>query len=48
VLDKARYRALWLLEQAVFSLQDKLQEASPLEGRPAAIAALLAVTEFCP
>jgi hypothetical protein len=34
------------LEQAVFSLQDKLQEASLLEGRPGAIDALFAVAEF--
>jgi len=34
------------LERAVFCLQDKLQEASLLEGRDAAIEALLAVTEF--
>lgn len=34
------------LERAVFSLQDKLQEASLLEGRPGAIAALLAIAEF--
>jgi hypothetical protein len=34
------------LEQAVFDLQDKLREAACLEGRPAAIDALLAVVEF--
>jgi hypothetical protein len=34
------------LEQAVFCLQDKLQEASLLEGRSGAIEALLAVSEF--
>jgi hypothetical protein len=34
------------LERAVFYLQDKLQEASLLEGRPGAIEALLAVVEF--
>jgi hypothetical protein len=34
------------LEDIVFKLQDKLQAASCLEGRPAAIEALLAVSEF--
>jgi hypothetical protein len=34
------------LEITVFELQDKLRVASRLEGRPAAIDALLAVTEF--
>jgi hypothetical protein len=35
-----------LLERAVFCLQDKLQEASLLEGRDAAIEALSAIMEF--
>jgi hypothetical protein len=34
------------LERAILSLQDKLRAASLLDGRPAAIEALLAITDF--